>query len=175
VVVAATGGLLWCSCAGDSRAVVGLRCGGVRRLSVDHTTQVPEEVARVRAAGGTVEWGRLGGCLPMTRGLGNFGLESEGFACLPDVAAVPWREVDFLVVASDGLWDVLEDEKCCVLVRELGRTAASLGKTAELLARHARALGSCDDVAVVVAYFPCDGNFLQDGMCGMVAGATAGA
>jgi len=175
VVVAATGGLLWCSCAGDSRAVVGLRCGGVRRLSVDHTTQVPEEVARVRAAGGSVEWGRLGGCLPMTRGLGNFGLESEGFACLPDVAAVPWREVDFLVVASDGLWDVLEDEKCCVLVRELGRTAASLGKTAELLARHARALGSCDDVAVVVAYFPCDGNFLQDGMCGMVAGATAGA
>lgn len=175
MVVAATGGLLWCSCAGDSRAVVGLRCGGVRRLSVDHTTQVPEEVARVRAAGGSVEWGRLGGCLPMTRGLGNFGLESEGFACLPDVAAVPWREVDFLVVASDGLWDVLEDEKCCVLVRELGRTAASLGKTAELLARHARALGSCDDVAVVVAYFPCDGNFLQDGMCGMVAGATAGA
>jgi len=173
VVVAATGGLLWCSSAGDSRAVVGLRCGGVRRLSVDHTMQVPEEVARVRTAGGSVEWGRLGGCLPMTRGLGNFSLESEGFACLPDVGAVPLREADFLIVASDGLWDVIEDEKCCAVVREWGRTAASSGKTAEYLARHARALGSCDDIAIVVAYFPFDTDFLQPD--GLIAGATAGA
>jgi serine/threonine protein phosphatase PrpC len=109
----------------------------------------------------------------MTRGLGNFGLESEGFACLPDVACVPRREADFLVVASDGLWDVLEDEKCCALVREWGRAAASLGKTAEYLARHARALGSCDDIAIVVAYFPSDADFLQQD--GMVPGAPAGA
>jgi len=155
VIVAAAGGLLWCCSAGDSRAVAALRGGGVRRLSAEHTARAPEEVARVRAAGGSLEWGRIGGCLPMTRGLGNFDLEADGFACLPDVSCLPRQEVDFVVVASDGLWDVLNDEACCGLVREWA-TGAAAGRAAELLAAQARRLGSADDVAVVVAYFPAE-------------------
>ncbi|CAE8694973.1 unnamed protein product, partial [Polarella glacialis] len=104
VIVASCGSHLWCCCAGDSRAVAGLVNGGVRRMSVDHTTEVATERDRVQAMGGRIEWGRLGGCLPMTRGLGNFDLEADGFACIPEVGCIPRWEVEFIVVASDGLW-----------------------------------------------------------------------
>lgn len=103
-----------------------------------------------------MEWGRLGGCLPMTRGLGNFRLEADGFACLPDVSCLPICDVEFVVLASDGLWDVLSDEACCALVREWGGVVGGIGRAAELLAQEARARGSADDIAVVVAYFPAE-------------------
>ena len=49
--------------------------------------------------------------------------------------------MSFLVIASDGLWDVLPDADCCALV--------SQGLTAEGLAREARRRGSADDIAVI--------------------------
>jgi len=150
VVVAAAQGNLWCAYAGDSRAVVGLRGGGARRLSEEHTADFPGERRRVREAGGCIEGGRIGG-LPMTRGLGNFKLESAGFACLPDVQRIPRSEAEFVVIASDGLWDVLDNEVCCEEVRRW----QGPGLEAHLV-NMARKLGSSDDIAVVVVYFPQD-------------------
>eukprot|EP00443_Scrippsiella_acuminata_P016270 CAMPEP_0115179202 /NCGR_PEP_ID=MMETSP0270-20121206/6290_1 /TAXON_ID=71861 /ORGANISM="Scrippsiella trochoidea, Strain CCMP3099" /LENGTH=442 /DNA_ID=CAMNT_0002592179 /DNA_START=17 /DNA_END=1341 /DNA_ORIENTATION=+ len=149
IVVASTGDSIWCCNAGDSRAVVALRGGGVHRLSVDHTTSCPEEVSRIQAAGGTVEWGCVGGQLPMTRGLGNFCLEADGFACLPQVTSVLRSEAEFVVIASDGLWDVVSDDQCCAFVRQWGGAGV-----AEHLVNKARSLGSSDDIAIVVAFFP---------------------
>lgn len=154
VIVAACGSTLWCCFAGDSRAVAGLRNGGVHRMTVDHTCELPEEIERIKATGGCISWGRLGG-LPMTRGLGNFVLEGEGFACLPQVGSVPRWEVDFVVVASDGLWDVISDDECCALLRSWG--AAGFHDSADALVARARSLGSSDDIAVIVVGFPPDG------------------
>eukprot|EP00929_Paragymnodinium_shiwhaense_P092756 TRINITY_DN52757_c0_g1_i10.p1 TRINITY_DN52757_c0_g1~~TRINITY_DN52757_c0_g1_i10.p1 ORF type:complete len:231 (-),score=36.96 TRINITY_DN52757_c0_g1_i10:176-868(-) len=154
VVVAVCHGILWCCSAGDSRAVAGLKHGGVRRLSMDHQhlSSCPEEAARVTAAGGEIFCGRLAGCLPMTRGLGNFRLEDAGFSCLPDVTSTPCEEAEFVVLASDGLWDVMDDEACCARVRSVlagGHSTSS--SIAEYLAAEARRLGSGDDIAVVFA------------------------
>merc|ERR1719401_1379551 len=74
VVVVTAGDAIYCASAGDSRVVAGLHGGGVVRLSVHHSTSSPEEVARIQAAGGNLEMGRLAGFLPITRGLGNFDL-----------------------------------------------------------------------------------------------------
>lgn len=154
VIVAACGSTIWCCSAGDSRAVAGLRNGGVHRMSVDHTCDRPEEIERVKATGGRISWGRLGG-LPMTRGLGNFHLEAEGFACLPQVGSVPRWEVDFVVVASDGLWDVVSDDECCALIRSWGTDG--FNSAADALTARARSLGSNDDIAVIVIGFPPEG------------------
>lgn len=156
VVVAYAAGAVWCACAGDSRAVVAVRGGGARRLSVDHVATDPGEVARIRATGARLDFGRLGGILPMTRGLGNFRMESDGFACLPDVASVSRWAIDFVVIATDGMWDVINDEQCCALVRSWGGAAACV--PAERLAAHARRLGSTDDIAVIVVFFPLVGT-----------------
>jgi len=122
-------------------------------MSVDHTCSVPSEIERVEAAGGHISWGSLGG-LPMTRGLGNFELQAEGFACLPQVSSIPRWEVEFIVIASDGLWDVLSDENCCALVRSWGSADMAV---ADKLASYARSLGSTDDIATIVVHFPFEG------------------
>jgi serine/threonine protein phosphatase PrpC len=155
VAVVASGATICCASLGDSRAVAGLRGGAFLRLSVDHVTTSEEEAQRVQALGGRLEWGRLGG-LPMTRGLGNFNLEADGFTCDPDVREVPRREVEFVVLASDGLWDVLSEEHCCHLVRDWG-PAGVHGDMAKELAESARRMGSPADIAVVVAYCPPEG------------------
>lgn len=151
VLVAACGGNLWCCCAGDSRVVAGLRNGGVIRMSVDHVTTAQDEVARLQAAGGRLDWGRIGGRLPMTRGMGNFDLEADGFICLPHLSSLPCSEVDFVIIASDGLWDVIDDHASCSIVRNIGLADASAA--AEQLADCARKRGSNDDIAAIVAYF----------------------
>lgn len=148
VLMATDGQQLCCCSVGDSRAVarVAAAPSGTLRLTREHSCRVPEEVERIAAAGGCISFGRVGGVLPMTRGLGNFDLEAAGFACIPDVMTLPLMEVSFVVVASDGLWDVISDEECCALV--------SRGCTADGLVREARQRGSGDDVAVVVTHFP---------------------
>lgn len=152
VVVVTLGDFLYCASAGDSRVVAGLYGGGVMRMSNHHSTFTPEEMTRIQAAGGKLECGRLGGFLPVSRGLGNFDLESDGFSCAADVASLPRRQVEFVIIASDGLWDVISDEDCCRLVRQWGIAVAS-----EQLSITARQLGSNDDIAIIVAGFPADG------------------
>lgn len=151
VVVVTAGDFLYCGSAGDSRVVAGLHGGGTLRLSNHHSTNNPDEVARIKAGGGNLEWGRLGGFLPVTRGLGNFDLEADGFSCVADVTSLPRRQVEFVIIASDGLWDVISDEDCCRLVRQWGVTAS-----AERLAITAQQLGSGDDIAVIIVRFPND-------------------
>ena len=149
VIVAVLGNVLWCCNAGDSRAVAGLRGGGVKRLSVDHRGDTHSEVLRIKEAGGSVWGGRLGGMLQVTRGLGDFDREADGFSCAADVAWVMSEDVEFVILASDGLWDVLEDAACCGLVREWGAEEDAAGR----LGVHARSLGSIDDISVIVARF----------------------
>ena len=80
------GSEVWVFNAGDCRVVL---CsptdevdggGAARRLSVDHKASVPEEQARVEAAGGTVLFGCLEGMLELSRGLGDFDFCRGGFS-----------------------------------------------------------------------------------------------
>lgn len=153
VVVAVTDRSLWCGNVGDSRATAGLADGGCRRLSVDHTACSPSEVARVEAMGGSILLGRLGAMLQVTRGIGDFDFEEEGFACAADVSTCPLDDIEFVVLASDGLWNYVDDETCCQLVRESARDESALR-----LASEAVELGSDDDITVIVAFFPRDSS-----------------
>eukprot|EP00435_Cladocopium_sp_Y103_P001411 s6723_g1.t1 len=94
VLLATDGQQLCCCSVGDSRAVarVAAAPSGTLRLTREHSCRMPEEVERIAAAGGCISFGRVGGVLPMTRGLGNFDLEAAGFACIPDVITLPLME-----------------------------------------------------------------------------------
>ncbi|KQK04770.2 hypothetical protein BRADI_2g15840v3 [Brachypodium distachyon] len=148
---------------GDSRAVLS-RAGVAVPLSTDHKPDRPDELQRVEAAGGRViNWNgsRVLGVLSTSRSIGDYYLKPY-VSAEPEVTVCDRTEQDeFLVLASDGLWDVVSNEMACRVARSCldGRAAAAFpesvsGRTAAdaaaLLVELAIARGSKDNVSVVV-------------------------
>ncbi|CAM8908989.1 unnamed protein product [Rhodiola kirilowii] len=149
---------------GDSRAVI-CRGGVAVALSTDHKPDRPDELERVEAAGGRViNWNgfRVLGVLATSRSIGDQYLKPFVIS-EPEVTICQRTNNDeFLILASDGLWDVISNEVACQLVRKclFGRlrkgvqheTVEANGATraATLLAELAMARGSKDNISVVI-------------------------
>ncbi|KAL2945215.1 Protein phosphatase 2C 16 [Bienertia sinuspersici] len=108
---------------GDSRAVL-CRGKAPMPLSVDHKPDRKDEWDRIEAADGKViQWNgyRVFGVLAMSRSIGKY----EGDRYLkpwiipdPEVTIVQRaKDDDCLILASDGLWDVLTNEEVCDAAR----------------------------------------------------------
>uniref|UniRef100_A0A0D9YCL7 protein-serine/threonine phosphatase n=1 Tax=Oryza glumipatula TaxID=40148 RepID=A0A0D9YCL7_9ORYZ len=148
---------------GDSRAV--LSRGGVAvPLSSDHKPDRPDEMERVEAAGGRViNWNgyRILGVLATSRSIGDYYLKPYVIA-EPEVTVMDRTDKDeFLILASDGLWDVVSNDVACKIARNClsGRAASKYpesvsGSTAAdaaaLLVELAISRGSKDNISVVV-------------------------
>ncbi|KAJ1606175.1 PP2C-like protein phosphatase [Cryptosporidium canis] len=111
--------------AGDSRAVLS-RSGQAIALSHDHKPELPLENDRILKAHGTVENGRVDGNLNMSRTLGDLqyksdttlGPEEQKITAFPDVRIIPLTiEDEFIVLACDGIWDVVDNQLCVDIVR----------------------------------------------------------
>ncbi|GIQ90127.1 protein phosphatase 2C family, partial [Kipferlia bialata] len=98
--------------AGDSRAVYQPRGDKPAvQVTTDHKPSVPSERARILRAGATVEvdsenTARLDGVLSVSRAIGDIFLKNSGLTCIPEVYSIPTDDVDFIIMACDGLWDV---------------------------------------------------------------------
>ncbi|CAA6672795.1 unnamed protein product [Spirodela intermedia] len=105
---------------GDSRAVI---CRGKQPipLSVDHKPNREDEYARIEEAGGKViQWNgyRVLGVLAMSRSIGDRYLKPWIIA-EPEVTCLARsKEDECLILASDGLWDVLSNEEVCNAARK---------------------------------------------------------
>ncbi|KAL8239733.1 hypothetical protein R6Q59_016300 [Mikania micrantha] len=105
---------------GDSRAVL---CRGkeAMALSVDHKPNREDEYARIEAAGGKViQWNghRVFGVLAMSRSIGDRYLK-PWIIPDPEVTFIPRaKEDECLILASDGLWDVMSNEEACEIARK---------------------------------------------------------
>jgi serine/threonine protein phosphatase PrpC len=146
------GPTLFVANAGDCRCVLGRTDGSAVVVTVDHVATDPDERARVEARGGRVDakTGRVQGRLMVSRAMGDRRLK-RFVPPTPDVFTVHLTpEHDFAVLASDGLWDVVDSAAAVALVRS---TARSADLAAKRLALKAIELGSGDNVSVVVIHF----------------------
>lgn len=118
-------GRIFCANAGDSRTVLGIK-GTAKPLSFDHKPQNAEEKARICAAGGYVDFGRVNGNLALSRAIGDFEFkkrkdltpEKQVVTAYPDVTEHQVTEEDeFLVVACDGIWDCKSSQAVVEFVR----------------------------------------------------------
>lgn len=104
---------------GDSRAVL-CRNGKSIPLSTDHKPDRPDELKRIQAAGGRViywDGPRVLGVLAMSRAIGDNYLKPY-VSCEPEVTITERTvEDDCLIIASDGLWDVVSNETACGVAR----------------------------------------------------------
>ncbi|XAR71652.1 Phosphoprotein phosphatase [Bertholletia excelsa] len=157
---------------GDSRAV--LSRGGVAiSMSNDHKPDRPDELERIEGAGGRViNWNgyRVLGVLATSRSIGDHYLKP--FVIPKPEVNVSKRDSpdEFLILATDGLWDVISNEVACEVVRRCleGRmkrrspttvkenkvteivNESRAAKAAAVLTELAVARGSRDNVSVVV-------------------------
>lgn len=105
---------------GDSRAVL---CRGKEpmALSVDHKPNREDEYARIEASGGKViQWNghRVFGVLAMSRSIGDRYLK-PWIIPEPEIMFIPRaRDDECLILASDGLWDVMTNEEACEVARK---------------------------------------------------------
>lgn len=115
--------------AGDSRAVL-CRGGNAVELSFDHKPSQDVEKTRIEAAGGYLEdstgGARVNGNLNLSRAVGDLEYkkrddlkaEEQIICSTPDVLIEQLTPDDeFIVLACDGIWDVMTNQQVCDFVR----------------------------------------------------------
>ncbi|WAQ99590.1 PP2C2-like protein [Mya arenaria] len=116
---------LFCANVGDSRAVASVR-GRADNLSHDHKPGNEIETRRIIAAGGWVEFNRVNGNLALSRALGDFVFkkndkkraEEQIVTAYPDVQERQLTgDYEFVVLACDGIWDVLSSQEVIDFIR----------------------------------------------------------
>lgn len=149
VVLVLQGGRATVANVGDSHAML-VSAGGARIVTADHRLTNEEEYRHVVAAGAKI-WGPYL-CLPdgagvmVTRALGDRAFRSVGLRCEPSVTSLDLgKEDEAFVLASDGVWDAVEED----IVADLARQAASAKAAVERIVEAGLAFGT-DNVGSVV-------------------------
>ena len=152
------GNKCYLSNAGDSRAVAS-KAGKAVRLTNDHKPDRLEEIDRITKLGGEITTiiakdgkviSRVGGLLAVSRSFGDFDL-APYITAEPEVTEIDLGgdEYPFLILACDGVWDVLTDQEAVDVVagfleqHDVERAAARLRDVA-----YAR--GSQDNITLMV-------------------------
>ncbi|KAI3992262.1 hypothetical protein MKX01_029983 [Papaver californicum] len=147
---------------GDSRAVLS-RGGKAVPLSTDHKPDLPAELQRIQGAGGRViywDGPRVLGVLAMSRAIGDNYLKPY-VSSEPEITVTGRTEEDeFMILASDGLWDVVSNETACDVVRMcllngsgrvvLPQSSSSAGVMKNVFGGGANPDKACSDAAMLL-------------------------
>lgn len=117
---------LYCAWVGDSRAIL-IRNGEVIAATQDHKPDMPQERERIEKAGGKIYkygvWRSGDYGLAVSRALGDQKVKCEkgggGIIATPDILECNVQHNDTLLLACDGLWDKLSNEKAAATVTQL--------------------------------------------------------
>ncbi|XP_022091548.1 probable protein phosphatase 2C T23F11.1 [Acanthaster planci] len=175
LIVVVKNGKIYCGNVGDSRAVASVS-GHAQALSHDHKPGNEEETKRIIAAGGWVEFNRVNGNLALSRALGDFVFkrneskpaEEQIVIAVPDVTVNDIRpDHEFLVLACDGIWDVLTNQEVVDFIRSRIASKMEPEKICEDLMTRCLApdcqmggLG-CDNMTVVLVTFLQEETYME--------------
>lgn len=146
---------LYIAYVGDSRAVISKNCKAIA-LTEDHKPNREDEKARIEALGGQViHYGcwRVNGNLAVSRAFGDFSLYPYVIA-KPEIKKVVLDEqVEFLILACDGVWDVLSNQEAVDIARAELSKSGDCNKAAKTLVDKALIKGSTDNITVMLVCF----------------------
>jgi len=154
---------------GDSRAVLSRGKSAVQ-LTRDHKPDDPKEKSRIERLGGSVIWCgdtdlygkpvkergifRVNGNLALSRAVGDKS-ERPYVTAEPEIIALPidnHRDDQFIILATDGLWDVMTSDDAVNYVHALLEKGVSKGEVAIHIAKEALRRDTYDNVTVVVIW-----------------------
>ncbi|KAJ8458112.1 hypothetical protein OPV22_031038 [Ensete ventricosum] len=180
---------------GDSRAVLGTRDQNdsltAVQLTVDLKPSLPSEAERIRQCNGrvfghTTEPDVLRVWLPtnnspglaMTRAFGDFCLKDFGLISVPEISCRRITDRDeFVVLASDGIWDVLSNKEVVDIVASApSRSSAAkcLVQSAVKAWRQKYPTGRTDDCAVVCLFLDAEASSISSSRTRSSNAAIAG-
>eukprot|EP00301_Raphidiophrys_heterophryoidea_P021594 c5978_g1_i2.p1 GENE.c5978_g1_i2~~c5978_g1_i2.p1 ORF type:complete len:335 (-),score=76.43 c5978_g1_i2:806-1810(-) len=149
--------------AGDSRAVLA-SAGKTVEMSRDHKPVLDTERSRIEQAGGVVFNGRVFGNLALSRAIGDFAYkdrddlppEKQKVTAHPDTTIVARTSQDeFLLLACDGVWDVMSNDDVCIFIRGCLTEGERDPKIiCEELLDHCLDLDSKDNMTAVLCLLP---------------------
>ncbi|MBA0680776.1 hypothetical protein Goari_012458 [Gossypium aridum] len=148
-------GNLIVSNAGDCRAVMS-RGGVAEPLTSDHRPSREDEKSRIETSGGYVDlcrgvW-RIQGSLAVSRGIGDQHLK-QWVISEPETKIIGIKpECEFLILASDGLWDKVSNQEAVDIARPscLGINKLNPLGACKKLVELSVSRGSSDDVSVML-------------------------
>jgi len=144
---------------GDCRGFIS-RGGKPIEISEPHHPSRPDEKARIESSGGAIVkrgvW-RVNGVLAVSRSVGDNNMKKFVIAD-PEITRFKIKSEDeFVVIASDGLWDVMKPEESIQMIEE---TCKNMGRkfVCQALCDAALSRESKDNVTVVVMFFKKSGE-----------------
>ncbi|XP_072292558.1 protein phosphatase 1B isoform X1 [Eucyclogobius newberryi] len=148
---------------GDSRAVL-YRNSNVCFSTLDHKPGNPREKERIQNAGGTVMIQRVNGSLAVSRALGDYDYKNVDGKGPTEQLVSPEPEVfemlrapeqdQFVILACDGIWDVMSNEDLCVFVKSRLEVTSDLERVCNEVVDTCLHLGSRDNMSVVLVCLP---------------------
>lgn len=158
---------------GDSRAVF---CSSTDKSNYeifateDHKPFKEKERQRIINAGGCATQ-RINGTLAVSRALGDFEFkrDTQRGPCEqlvspePEVTIIERKSDDqFLILACDGIWDVMDNQDICELVRYKLKVEPSLEKVCSSILDACLTKGSRDNMSIIIVVFENGPKFSEE-------------
>lgn len=145
--------VLYTSNVGDLRIVL-CRQGQPYRLSYDHKATDLNEIERIKHARGLVMKNRVNGVLAVSRSLGDAYMKDLVIGVPFTTATDITSNDEFMILACDGVWDVISDADACKTVSEvLHESDNNAQLAAQRLCQLAIENCTTDNVTVMVVRF----------------------
>ncbi|CAL5374287.1 unnamed protein product [Camellia sinensis] len=147
--------------AGDCRAVLS-RHGMAIEMSKDHRPCCNNERIRIESLGGFIDDGYLNGQLGVTRALGDWHInglkEISGrggpLSAEPELKlATLTKEDEFLIIGSDGIWDVFSSQNAVDFARKKLQEHNDVKLCCKEIVKEAIKRGAADNLTVVMVCF----------------------
>lgn len=150
-----------CANSGDSRTVM-CKDGAAVPLSFDHKPSNEGEKLRIEGAGGSVMMNRVNGDLAVSRALGDFVYKGNNDLPPEKQMVSPEPEIiikdrspqdQFVILACDGVWDVMSNQDACDFVLNNRLKYPDLGYLCEAVLDRCLELNSRDNMTICIIAF----------------------
>ena len=143
---------LYCANIGDSKCYYIDKNNAVQ-ITEDHNCKNEKEKEELKKKGVIIFQNRIFGSLSLTRAFGDFEFKKEGITAIPYIKKIflDKSDIKYIVIASDGIWDVVDKEKLFEMYKELEKGTSE--EFCNKLVDFAISNGSADNISCIVLRF----------------------
>jgi serine/threonine protein phosphatase PrpC len=146
---------IYCANIGDSKCFY-INDKEAIQLTEDHNCKNEKEVEFLRSKGAVIFMQRIYGSLSLTRSFGDMEFKQYGVNAVPYITKInaDKNNVKYIVIASDGIWDVVNDKDLFKISK--GLKNGSSEEFCNTLVKYAMEKGSNDNISCIIIRFGLD-------------------